>query len=94
MDEFGHLSRVTAKLADGWGDHGVIGDDKLISWHDKVSGLAEFWAMSGVTENLAGDVSSSMWSWVTPLAEQFEMVQYYSMATRKYIELGQLEAKP
>ena len=38
--------------------------------------VAEFWAMSHVTLHLAGDGSSSNWSQVTPLAEQFKMVQY------------------
>ena len=41
--------------------------------------MAEFWAMSRVTLHLAGDASSSKWSQVTPLAEQFEMVQYFEL---------------
>ena len=45
--------------------------------------VAEFWAMSHVTLHLAGDGSSSNWSQVTPLAEQFEMVQYVKRYTYK-----------
>jgi hypothetical protein len=33
--------------------------------------------MSHVTLHLVGSANSSKWSRVTPLAEQFEMVQYY-----------------
>ena len=40
--------------------------------------------MSRVTLHLAGDASSPKWSQVTPLAEQFEMVQYDALLIQQF----------
>ena len=53
--------------------------------------MAEFSLMSHVTLHLAGSTNLSTWSQVTPLAEQFKMVQYQENVTFHYFIITDLD---